>query len=285
LEKSVAVIVNGQFVEDERFIEAFRQLGGFEIDTTSPGGRSQANALRRLSERQVAGQIALLQKALGAGFTVSAEEVSARRSRLSGMSSASVCGAAVYRQLADELLVERYSMWLSRHEPHPSRAETEQYYELHRAEFWLPERVQATHIVCNAELPGDEDGARARIERAEQELRAGTAFSRVANRYSDCGGNPILGWVTRGTMVPEFEEVIFALQNGARSEIFRTIFGFHIATVLQRKLAEYSSLESMRPMLSRRMLEERRRHIIDMAMEEALRTASIEVASSNRPLV
>jgi len=48
----VAVIVNGQFVEDERFIEAFRQLGGFEIDTTTPGGRSQANALRRLSERQ-----------------------------------------------------------------------------------------------------------------------------------------------------------------------------------------------------------------------------------------
>lgn len=86
-------------------------------------------------------------------------------------------------------------------------------------------------------------------------------------------------------MVPEFEKVIFALQNGARSEIFRTIFGFHIATVLQRKLAEYSSLESMRPMLSRRLLEERRRHIIDMAMEEALRTASIEVVSSNRPLV
>ncbi len=48
----MAVIVNGQFVEDERFIEAFRQLGGFEIDTTTPGGRSQANALRRLSERQ-----------------------------------------------------------------------------------------------------------------------------------------------------------------------------------------------------------------------------------------
>lgn len=86
-------------------------------------------------------------------------------------------------------------------------------------------------------------------------------------------------------MVPEFEEVIFVLQNGARSEVFRTIFGFHIATVLQRKLPEYSSLESVRPMLSRRLLEERRRHIIDMAMEEALRTASIEVVSSDGPLV
>jgi len=281
----VAVIVNGQFVEDERFIKVFRQLGGFELDTTTPGGRYHANSLRRLSERQVAGQVALLQKARGAGFTVSAEEVNARRSGLSGISSASVCDAAVFRQLADELLVERYSMWLSRHEPHPSRAEVERYYEVHHTEFWLPERVQASHIVCNVESPEDEDGARARIGQAEQELRAGTAFSRVANRYSDCGGTTILGWVTRGTMVPEFEEVIFALQNGAYSEIFRTIFGYHIATVLQRKIAEYSSLESMRPMLSRRLLEERRRHITDMAMEEALRSASIEVVSSNRPLV
>jgi len=281
----VAVIVNGQFVDDERFIEVFRQLGGFGLDTTTPGGRFQANALRRLSERQVAGQVALLQKALGAGFTVSAEDVSVRRTRLLGISSASVCGAAIYRQLADELLVERYSMWLSRHEPHAARAEIERYYELHRAEFWLPERVQAAHIVCNVESQQDEDGARARIGRAEQELRAGTAFSRVANRYSDCGGKTILGWVTRGTMVPEFEEVIFALQIGARSEVFRTIFGFHIATVLRRKIPEYSSLESLRPILSRRLLEERRRHITDMAMEEALRTASIEVVSSDGPLV
>jgi len=274
----MALIVNGEFIEDRRFIEVFRQLGGFEIDQAAKYGQHDAARLRHVAERRVVSHVLLCQMALKAGLSVSAEEVSARRTRQWGTSSASVCGIAVQRELANEVLVEKFCQWLCRHEPRPSRVEVEHYYTRHRTEYLLPERVKVEHIVCNIESPADEEGARARIAQAEQELVQGAVFAKVAGRYSDCGGKVILGWVARGAMVPEFEEVVFALADGGRSGIFRTLFGFHIATVLERNVAGIQPLEELRPMLARRILEERRNRVIEAVTEQAIRTASIEVA-------
>jgi parvulin-like peptidyl-prolyl isomerase len=278
----MALIVNGEFVEDDRFIRVFRQLGGFEIDPAVKGGQREAARLRQVAERRVVSQVLLCQMALKAGFDVSAEEVNERRTQQWGTSSASVCGIAVQRELANEVLVGKFCQWLCRHEPRPSRVEVEHYYTQHRTEYLLPERVKAAHIVCNIEWPADEDGARARIEQAEHELVQGAVFAKVAVRYSDCGGKAILGWVARGAMVPEFEEVVFALPEGSRSGIFRTIFGFHIATVLERKAAGIQPLEELRPMLARRILEERRHCVVEGTTEQAIRAASIEVAPAEK---
>jgi parvulin-like peptidyl-prolyl isomerase len=40
-----------------------------------------------------------------------------------------------------------------------------------------------------------------------------------------------LGSFERGVMVEEFDNVVFAMQPGERSAIFRTPFGFHIAEI------------------------------------------------------
>ncbi len=281
----MALIVNGEFVPDKRFIEVFRQLGGFEVDPTAKGGQHEDARLRRVAERRVVGQVLLCQMARKAGLSVSAEEIKKRRTWRWGTSSASVCGPAVQQELANEISMEKFCQWLSRHEPRPSRAEVEQYYARHRAEYWLPERVKAAHILCNIESPTEEEKARARIEQAEQELAQGAIFAKVADRYSDCGGKAILGWVERGAMVPDFEEVVFALRDGGRSGIFRTVFGFHIAMVFERKTSGFEPLESLRPTLARRMLEERKQRVIDMAIEQAIRAASIEVLAENSEVI
>lgn len=48
-----------------------------------------------------------------------------------------------------------------------------------------------------------------------------------------------LGWATRGTMVPEFEEVVFTLNEGEVSEVFETPFGFHIIELIERRGDDY----------------------------------------------
>ncbi len=267
----MALRINGEPVEDARFAEAFARLGGFE-----PGLSSAREAeLRRIAARRGAGQVLLGQMAAAAGFAVSTEEVSARRARLWGTSSATVRGEGVERGLAADLLIERYGEWLSRHVPRPSRAEVEHFYLRHRDRFRVPERVRAAHIVCNAELPQEEPAARARIEAAERELVAGAAFAGVAGRYSDCGAAP-LGWVALGAMVPEFEQVLFTLPLGQRSGIFRTVFGFHIAVVQERRPAGFTPFEEVRPALARSLHEERRQRVVETAVEQALRAAAIE---------
>ena len=280
----MACVVNGEFVETQRFFDAFRRLGGFEVDEASNDDTHEAETLQHRAERQVITQVLLRQMALKEGFSVSTSEMSEQRTRRWGTSSASVCGVALQRELTDNLLVEKYCHWLARHEPRPSRVEVEQHYARHRAEFWLPERVKAAHIVCNVELPSDEKRALAKIEQAEQELARGAAFAKVADRYSDCGRNGILGWVARGETVPEFENVIFALPESERSGSFRTVFGFHIATVLQRKPAGFQSLEELRPMLARRLFEARRNRVIEDATEQMFRSATIEAVPESRAI-
>ena len=62
------------------------------------------------------------------------------------------------------------------------------------------------------------------------ELERGEPFAEVARRHSDCpdqaGEIPPF---PRGEMVPEFEEIVCALEPGQRTGIFITPLGFHIA--------------------------------------------------------
>jgi parvulin-like peptidyl-prolyl isomerase len=92
--------------------------------------------------------------------------------------------------------------------------------------------VHAAHIVKHVDETHTEEEARAGIEAALAELESGEPFAAVAERHSDCKGNGgDLGLCPRGKMVQEFEDVVFAIEPGRRSPVFRTPFGFHIAEV------------------------------------------------------
>jgi parvulin-like peptidyl-prolyl isomerase len=79
-------------------------------------------------------------------------------------------------------------------------------------------------------------------------------------------------------MVDEFDEVVFALKRGERSPIFRTVFGLHIATVLDRRGAGAQPLEEIRHSLSLSLFEGRRQNEIDRVLTHAMRQSQIQVA-------
>jgi peptidyl-prolyl cis-trans isomerase SurA len=76
---------------------------------------------------------------------------------------------------------------------------------------------------------------------ASERLASGESFEDLAREYSDdasgaTGGN--LGRFGRGVMVPEFEDAVFAMEEGEVSGIIPTRFGFHIVEVLEATGAE-----------------------------------------------
>jgi parvulin-like peptidyl-prolyl isomerase len=122
------------------------------------------------------------------------------------------------------------------------------------------EQVRAAHI-----LVATEEAARLIYEDL---IDSGRDFAEVAEAQSTDsqtapnGGD--LGWFPRGVMVPEFNEVVFDLDQGQISEPFQTEFGWHIATVQERdddRPVELSILNQLRQQAFQEWLEQRRSEI------------------------
>lgn len=103
----------------------------------------------------------------------------------------------------------------------------------------VPAQVELYHIVKNFKSSNE-----LRLQKFElaQKIRDSIIksgkFEDFARRYSDdistasLGGE--LGWVTRGSLLPEFEQVVFSLQKNEVSRPFETPLGIHIAQLLNR---------------------------------------------------
>ena len=104
-------------------------------------------------------------------------------------------------------------------------------------------RIKVAHIMKNA-APGtdekNEEEAEAEINDIYLKLKQGLPFGELAKEYSDHresaskGGE--LNWFGAGEMIPEFSEKAFAIADtGEYTEPFRTLYGWHIVKLLQRK--------------------------------------------------
>jgi parvulin-like peptidyl-prolyl isomerase len=133
------------------------------------------------------------------------------------------------------------------------------FYLKNRDSFYEPEKIRAAHIVKNVDERNSEASARAAIERARGELAQARPFSEIADEMSDCPGQGgDLGFFGRGDMVPAFEDVVFRLATNEVSGIFRSEFGFHIATVVERKAAGIRSLKDVHDRIEKHLWEDKK---------------------------
>jgi parvulin-like peptidyl-prolyl isomerase len=139
-------------------------------------------------------------------------------------------------QVEAQLRLERFTARLTAKLVPPRNKEISEYYRKHRDEFFTPPLVRAAHIVKNVDEQTTDEAALEQIRVIRAELAEGADFAEVADRRSDCPGRGgDLGYFPRGQMVTEFDAVVFALEPGQLSDIFRTQFGYHIAKVYDRK--------------------------------------------------
>jgi parvulin-like peptidyl-prolyl isomerase len=131
--------------------------------------------------------------------------------------------------------------------PKPSQAAIQEYYEKNKEQFKSGEQARVAHIVKYVNWQTDEETAHNAIKEAQDELKNGAAFEAVVEKHTDCADNGgDLGYVMKGQMVEEFEDVVFNLGDGEVSDVFRTRFGFHIAKVYNRKPAVVPELEEVK---------------------------------------
>jgi len=160
--------------------------------------------------------------------------------------------------------------------PPPKPKEVGEYYRTHKNQFWMPEMVHAAHIVKNIDEYTSEEAAREAIEQIVRKLDEGADFAALADEHSDCPGNGgDLGWFGRGEMVEEFEQVVFALQPGERSGIFRTAFGYHVARVLERRPEGAAEFPEVKDRIAEVLHEEKKQKFLERYLDELRAAADV----------
>lgn len=243
------ILVNGEIIPRELIQVEERRLAQVPEWQGIPEGLEKGLRLREAAEWCAIDRILLRQEADKDPRPIDAAFVAAQVERLSAAQSCRVIfdDGPLARQIEAQLRLDRTLRELIGPVPEPTEDEIARLYKAHRAGFELPETVHAAHIVKHVDETHPDAEARAGIADALAALESGEPFPSVAERYSDCKGNGgDLGSFARGEMVEEFESVVFAMNVGDRSSIFRTAFGYHIAEVRARTPAGVADLGEAR---------------------------------------
>jgi peptidyl-prolyl cis-trans isomerase C len=279
----VPIQVNGEIVPAELIREETRCLAQLPEWGAIPDSIEKRMALREAAEWYAIDRVLLRQAAEKDARPIDPTLVSAHVQRVTAAQSCRVLfdDAALSRQIEAQLRLDRTMHDLMGPVPQPTEDEIARLYKSQRANFQRPETVHAAHIVKHVDETHPEAEARAGIDAALAALEGGEPFASVADRDSDCSGNGgDLGSFERGVMVEEFDNVVFAMQPGERSPIFRTPFGFHIVELLSRTPGGIAELREAADSIRHFLVSARERDAARRVTEELRAQARIRRIST-----
>jgi peptidyl-prolyl cis-trans isomerase C len=147
--------------------------------------------------------------------------------------------------------------------------EVSAYYRAHEDEYTRELRV--SHILVNSM----EEAAKVK------ELLKNHTFSWVARRHSidkhtGVGGD--LGFLSKGNMLPEFEEVVFDMKIGEVSDVIESELGYHFVKVTDAREARNKlAYEDVAEDISRILMLEKRAAVYDSLITALKSDARIEI--------
>lgn len=158
--------------------------------------------------------------------------------------------------------------------------EVRKQYDANPTLYDKPAQIKVSHILLRIADKGAEPVARAKAKIVQARLADGAKFEDLARQYSEDPGSAErggdLGFVTKGTLVKEFETVAWALKPGQTSGPVRTQYGLHIIRVHETKSAEKGSFEKAKEEIRTQLLGSKREKAFDGWLTEQRKTAKIE---------
>ena len=157
------------------------------------------------------------------------------------------------------------------------------YYLQHREDYEGKETVRIRQILLL--LPKEGDPAekakiRADAEAIHKRLLNGEPFERLSARYSQgsaaaAGGD--IGYIEKGMILHEVEEVAFSLSLNQISGVIESPIGFHILKVIDRRGAGIKNIESVRKEIREKIDQEKMEKKFDEWMGALRAKSHIEI--------
>ena len=173
------------------------------------------------------------------------------------------------KNVEDRILLEAMVQELQKDRIAVSDEEIKEYWEKNEEEFTSPEQVRISHILVKR---------KSEAKKILNELREGANFEKLARKYSidsitaPRGGD--LGYISRGEMIPAFEEAAFALENkNDISQIIETPFGYHLVKLTGKKETKNKTSEEIDYEIRARIQNEK----LDRLMEKYRKESMVSV--------
>lgn len=285
----MAIIVNGQRIEDQEIRdEAERLRPSYEQVFSEQDAGAREAQLLDWSKENVIERVLLRQEAQSSGPQIAPAEIEAAFARLMERyekpedlhKEFSVDSDEKVRSMIElQMRVEHKINEVYARAPEPTAAEIAAYYEQNKERFASGEQIRVAHIVKYVNWQTDEATAHEAVAQAHKEIAGGAPFEAVVSKYTDCGDTGgDLGYVTRGQLVEEFEDVVFNLSPGQVSDVFRTRFGFHVAKLYDRKPPAIPPLKDIKDQIVEQVAEQKREHALGEYLDALRSKATVEEA-------
>ncbi|MBN1483067.1 hypothetical protein EH223_14175 [candidate division KSB1 bacterium] len=183
----------------------------------------------------------------------------------------------VKKDLEQNIKINQFLRDLTRDIPAPTDAEIRYFFQKNEKDFTIPEQIHGAHIVMRPN-PADPSVAYKEMKEIRQMLLDGGDFAHIANEHSSCqdeGGD--LGWFSPGHMVEAFDTIVFSMNIGEISPVFLTEFGYHIATVYDKKPARRKSLEDVKDEIIDRLKTDKGDDLIGEWVDKQKESADVQI--------
>jgi parvulin-like peptidyl-prolyl isomerase len=126
------------------------------------------------------------------------------------------------------------------------------------------ERVRARHILIRVEPKAtkeERDAALKKIKDVQAQLKKGSDFAELAEKYSEDPGSKQrggdLGYFSKGQMVEAFDKTAFTMSVGQTSDVVTTEFGYHILRVEEKRAASKMNFDDVKDDLREYLFSQR----------------------------
>ncbi|MBI4060426.1 MAG: peptidyl-prolyl cis-trans isomerase [Elusimicrobia bacterium] len=277
------------------FVPACRAAvpGDFDVVRVNGVAIRQSEVLERLWKRygsqtleEMVDELLMRQAAASKKITASGADVDRRFARLqsqfgsrellvSQLEQAGTSVAKVKEELADEIVRERLVAGAKGIKV--GEDELKKAFDANRDKLGKPEAVHLRHILAKTEAEAGELAAK---------IKAGADFLALARERSlaasgkAAGGD--YGFVSRGMLPPEIDEVAFALKPG-EIRIIASARGWHILQAVEKRAAQSASFDEIKDDLREMLLAEKLKDASASFLIELRRKADIQTPARPRP--
>lgn len=185
----------------------------------------------------------------------------------------------------EQLMIQKYIATKLAPKATVSDQAARDFYEKHKAEMQVPERLHVRHILIMAPpqaSAADREKAKQKAQDLLKRIQGGEDFAKLAQQFSEDprskaqGGD--LGPIVKGQTPPAFEAAAFALKKpNDLSPVVEANYGFHIIQLVERLPPTVLSFDQVKDRISQMLKQEEVQKVVQARIGELRTKGKVEV--------